>query len=166
MGSLTKMLGTSIFLILSLSVLGFSIPQPEMRIIIHLHYDDFQPGPVRGPQPNIGYVGKRRPGIVPETYLTVPEGGSDYSDDDIETEDEDVIPNEEIELVGEDEEEEDGSGLDDQPVEPQAEEAGDDYSDHWAPQPYQGSYDNGAESGYGGHGGHHGYGGFGQKRNR
>merc|ERR1712212_567337 len=139
MGSLTKMLGTSIFLILSLSVLGYSMPQPEMRIIIHLHYDDFQPGPVRGPQPNFGYVGKRRP-----------EGGFDYSDDEEETVDEAAIPNEEIE-VEEDEEEEDGSGSDDQSGEAKIVEAGDDYHDHWDPQPYQGSYDDGAERGGYGH---------------
>merc|ERR1712183_1229861 len=125
MGILTKMLGMKIFLLLSLSVLGYSRPQPELKIIIHLHYDDFQPGPARGPEP----VGRRRF-----------EGGFDYSDDEAETVDEAVIPNEEIE-VGEEEED----GLDDQPVQPQAEEAGDDYSDHWAPDPYQGSYDNGAE---------------------
>merc|ERR1712212_270818 len=139
MGSLTKMLGTSIFLILSLSVLGYSMPQPEMRIIIHLHYDDFQPGPPRGPQPNMGYVGKRRP-----------EGGFDYSDDEDETVDEAAIPNEEIE-VGEGEEEEDGSGSEDQSGEPKIVEAGDDYHDHWEPQPYQGSYDDGAERGGYGH---------------
>merc|ERR1712002_533985 len=144
MGILTKMLGTKIFLLLSLSVLGYSIPQPELRIIIHLHYDDFQPGPARGFQPPM--EGRRRPSIVPETYVTVPEAGFDYSDDEAETVDKAVNPNEKIE-VGEDEEEEDGSGLDDQPVEPQTEEAGDDYHDHWAPQPYQGSYDDGAERG-------------------
>ena len=66
--------------------------------------------------------------------------------DEIETEDEDVIPNEDIELVGEDEEEEDGSGSDDQSGEAKIVEAGDDYHDHWEPQPYQGSYDDGAES--------------------
>merc|ERR1739846_220046 len=115
MGILTKMLGTKIFLLLSLSVLGYSIPQPEMKIIIHLHYDDFQSGPARGPEP----VGRRRF-----------EGGFDYGED------------------------EDGSGLDDLPVEPQAEEAGDDYSDHWGPQPYQGSYDDGAERGGNGYGHH------------
>merc|ERR1711970_1005686 len=117
MGILTKMLGMKIFLLLSLSVLGYSIPQPEMKIIIHLHYDDFQPGPVRGPEP----VGRRRF-----------EGGFDYCDVEEVTVDEVVIPNDKIE-VGEEEEEEDGSGLDDLPVEPQAEEAGDDYSDHWGP---------------------------------
>merc|ERR1712212_1071798 len=70
MGILTKMLGTKIFLLLSLSVLGYSIPQPELKIIIHLHYDDFQPGPV-----NLqGFQGRRRPSIVPEA-------GFDYSDD-------------------------------------------------------------------------------------
>merc|ERR1712183_940218 len=130
MGILTKMLGMKIFLLLSLSVLGYSIPQPELKIIIHLHYDDFQSGPARGPEP----VGRRRF-----------EGGFDYSDEE-ETVDEAVIPNEKIE-VGEVGEDEDGSGLDDLPVEPQAEEAGDDYHDHWTPQPYQGSYDDGAERG-------------------
>merc|ERR1739846_45516 len=114
MGILTKMLGTKIFLLFSLSVLGYSIPQPEMKIIIHLHYDDFQPGPARGPEP----VGRRRF-----------EGGFDYSDDEEETVDEAVIPNDEI-------------------------EAGDDYSDHWGPQPYQGSYDDGAERGGNGYGHH------------
>merc|ERR1739844_61228 len=138
MGILTKMLGTKIFLLLSLSVLGYSIPQPEMKIIIHLHYDDFQSGPARGPEP----VGRRRF-----------EGGFDYSDDEEETVDEAVIPNEQIE-VGEVGEDEDGSGLDDLPVEPQAEEAGDDYSDHRGPQPYQGSYDDGAERGGNGYGHH------------
>merc|ERR1712212_1101422 len=49
MGILAKMLGTKIFLLLSLSVLGYSIPQPEMKIIIHLHQDEFQPGPAPGP---------------------------------------------------------------------------------------------------------------------
>merc|ERR1719222_457582 len=136
------MLGMKIFLLLSLSVLGYSMPQPEMKIIIHLHYDDFQPGPASGPEAGFGAlpVGRRRF-----------EGGSDYSEDEVETEDEDVIPNEEIELDGEDEEDVEGSGLDDQPVEPQPEEAGDDYSDHWGPQPYQGSYDDGAERGGYGH---------------
>merc|ERR1719222_412357 len=112
------MLGMKIFLLLSLSVLGYSMPQPEMKIIIHLHYDDFQPGPASGPEAGFGIlpVGRRRF-----------EGGSDYRED--------------VE----------GSGLDDQPVEPQPEEAGDDYSDHWGPQPYQGSYDDGAERGGYGH---------------
>ena len=66
---LTKMLGTKIFLLLGLSVLGNSIPQPELRIHIHLHQDDFQPGPARGPTPNIGHVGNR--------IVTFP-GGADY----------------------------------------------------------------------------------------
>merc|ERR1711970_869085 len=105
MGILTKMLGTKIFLLLSLSVLGgYSMPQPELRIIIHLHgVDNFQPGPARG--------SPRGRSI---------EGGSDYSDDDAETVDEavvptgdvlpngDVIPNEEFELPGNDEEEGEG----------------------------------------------------------
>merc|ERR1712002_1226230 len=147
MGILTKMLGTNIFLLLSLSVLGYSIPQPELRIIIHLHQDDFQPGPARGSE--FGFRGSLPVDVGRRRF----EAGFDYSDDEAETVDEAVIPNEEIE-VGEDEEEEDGSGLNDQPVEPQAEEAGDDYHDHWAPQPYQGSYDDGAERG----GGHNGYG--------
>ena len=63
------MLGTKIFLLLGLSVLGNSIPQPELRIHIHLHQDDFQPGPARGPTPNIGHVGNR--------VVTFP-GGADY----------------------------------------------------------------------------------------
>ena len=62
------MLGTKIFLLLSLSVLGNSIPQPEFRIHIHLHQDNFQPGPARGPTSNILPAG--RPA----------EGGNDYGD--------------------------------------------------------------------------------------
>merc|ERR1739844_181302 len=118
--------------LLSLSVLGYSIPKPELKIIIHLHYDDFQPGPARGSEL----------GSLPPVGRRGFEAGFDYSDDEDEIE------------VGEDEEEEDGSGLDDLPVEPQAEEAGDDYSDHWGPQPYQGSYDDGAERGGNGYGHH------------
>merc|ERR1712236_51611 len=94
----TKMLGMKIFLLLTLSVLGYSMPQPELRIIIHLHgVDNFQPGPARG--------SPRGRSI---------EGGSDYSDDDAEAVDEDVIPNgdvipnEEVELAGNDEEEGEG----------------------------------------------------------
>merc|ERR1711887_154311 len=136
MGILTKMLGMKIFLLLSLSVLGYSMPQPELRIIIHLHgVDNFQPGPARG--------SPRGRSI---------EGGSDYSDDDAETVDEavippgdvlptgdvipdgDVIPNEEVELAGNDEEEGEGPVSGDPSVEPV--EAGSDYSDRgqWYPQ--------------------------------
>merc|ERR1712055_404521 len=124
---LTKMLGMKIFLLLSLSVLGYSMPQPELRIIIHLHgVDNFQPGPARGSP------GGRRI-----------EGGSDYSDDDAESVDEaeiptgDVVPNEEVELAGNDEEEGEGPVSGDPSVEPV--EAGSDYSDRgqWYPQRHQ-----------------------------
>merc|ERR1711970_667054 len=133
MGILTKMLGTKIFLLLSLTALGYSIPQAELRIIIHLHQDDFQPGPARGSEfghfresefnPFLGSQGGR--GF---------EAGSDYSDDEEET-DEKTAEETDKETEGGTEvgEEEDDSDLDDQPVEPQAEETGDDYSDRWAP---------------------------------
>merc|ERR1712055_1140763 len=147
MGILTKMLGTKIFLLLSLSVLGHSVPQPELRIIIHLH--DFQPQP--------SHVGNTL------------EWGEDYNDDEAETLDEDAIPNEdvipnnnvipnedvkpnedvipnkdeilngEVELDGENEKEEEGSGSGS--GETKVAEAGLDYHDHWTPQHYQGSYD-------------------------
>merc|ERR1711970_270469 len=121
MGILTKMLGTKIFLLLSLSVLGgYSMPQPELRIIIHLHgVDNFQPGPVGNRIVNP--IRLKGPGTMrrrPRIY----EKGTDYSDDDAETVDEagdvvlngDVIPNEEIKLVGKDEEAGEGSVSGDQ----------------------------------------------------
>merc|ERR1712215_435431 len=147
MGILTKMLGTKIFLLLSLSVLGFSMPQPELRIIIHLHgVDNFQPGPARG--------SPRGRSI---------EGGSDYSDDDAETVNEaeiptgdvvpdgDVIPNEEVELAGNDEEGE-GSVSGDPSGETKVVEAGADYSDNWNNPPFQPRYNQrryGQGNGYG-----------------
>merc|ERR1712215_52211 len=87
MGILTKMLGMKTFLLLTLSVLGYSMPQPELRIIIHLHQDNFQPGPVqpRGPR---GYEGgldhpARQPrGPRRYGYGSLYENGSDYGDDD------------------------------------------------------------------------------------
>merc|ERR1712055_186292 len=118
---LTKMLGMKIFLLLSLSVLGYSMPQPELRIIIHLHgVDNFQPGPARG---------------TPRGRSI--EGGSDYSDDDAEPVDEavipngDVIPNEEVELPGNDEEEGEGPVSGDPSGQTEVVEAGADYSDNW-----------------------------------
>merc|ERR1712055_423410 len=143
MGILTKMLGMKIFLLLSLAVLGYSMPQPELRIIIHLHgVDNFQPGPARG--------SPRGRSI---------EGGSDYSDDDAEAVDEaeiptgdvvpngDVIPNEEVELAGNDEEEGEGSVSGDPSGQTEVVEAGADYSDYrWNPprhQRYPGRYGGG-----------------------
>merc|ERR1711887_525386 len=139
MGILTKMLGLKIFLLLTLSVLGYSMPQPELRIIIHLHgVDNFQPGPARG--------SPRGRSI---------EGGSDYSDDDAEPVDEaeiptgdvvpdgDVIPNEEVELAGNDVEEGEGPVSGDPSGETKVVEAGADYSDQrWAP-PYHQRYPGG-----------------------
>merc|ERR1712215_357390 len=98
MGILTKMLGTKTFLLLALSVLGYSMPQPELRIIIHLHQDNFQPGPVqpRGPR---GYEGgldhpARQPrGTRRYGYGSLYENGSDYSDDDVAADDLGVIDN-------------------------------------------------------------------------
>jgi len=122
---LTKMLGMKIFLLLSLSVISYSVPQPELRIIIHLHQDNFQPGPVGNrilnPNKHPSTPARRdgrRPSknfeseiiYAPEQYIMNienPEPGNDYSDDKVETVDEnvmpneDVIPNEEIELDGE-----------------------------------------------------------------
>merc|ERR1711887_508967 len=129
MGILTKMLGMKIFLLLSLSVLGYSMPQPELRIIIHLHgVDNFQPGPARG--------SPRGRSI---------EGGSDYSDDDAEPVDEaeiptgDIVPTEDIELDGQDEEEGEGSVSGDPSGETKVVEAGADYSDRgqWTPRQFQ-----------------------------
>merc|ERR1711875_89115 len=81
MGILTRMLGTKIFLLLGLSVVGNSIPQPELRIHIHLHQDDSLPGPARGPTPNIGHVGNRV-GTFPggADYPSRKFSGSDYGD--------------------------------------------------------------------------------------
>ena len=39
------MLGTKIFLFLGLSVLGYTKPQPELKIILHFHQNDFEAGP-------------------------------------------------------------------------------------------------------------------------
>merc|ERR1719244_1905806 len=114
------------FLLLTLSVLGYSMPQPELRIIIHLHQDNFQPGLV---QPR----GPRR-------Y----EGGQDYSDDDADTVDEDVIPNKDVipnedeipdgnVMMGEVELDAEVSGSGDQSGQTKVVEAGEDYSDHWKP---------------------------------
>merc|ERR1712212_1257434 len=146
MGILTKMLGTKIFLLLSLSVLGYSMPQPEMRIIIHLHYDDFQPGPAHGPETDSDFrgglpVGRRRFEV-----------GSDYSDDVDDTVDEEIdVGEDEEEEDEEEEDEEEEDGSDDQSGETKIMEVGDDYHDHWDPQPYQGYYDDGAERGGYGH---------------
>merc|ERR1712055_543996 len=76
MGIRTKMLGTKTFLLLSLSVLGYSVPQPELRIHIHLHQDDFQPGPARGPTSNIGTL--PFPGGYPGGRPAI--GETDYTD--------------------------------------------------------------------------------------
>merc|ERR1712002_124048 len=54
MGSLIKMLGMKIFLILSFSVLSYTRPQPEMKIIIHFHQNDFEAGQAGAP-PESGF---------------------------------------------------------------------------------------------------------------
>merc|ERR1712215_143470 len=141
MGILTKMLGTKTFLLLTLSVLGFSMPQPELRIIIHLHgVDNFQPGPAREIEVprmrmNNPFGSPRGPRI---------EGGQDYSDDDADTVDEDVIPNKDVipnedeipdgnVMMGEVELDKDVSGSGDQSGRTKVVEAGDDYSDQRIP---------------------------------
>merc|ERR1711942_128043 len=48
MGILKKMGGMKVFLILCLSVLSYSRPQPEFKIIIHFHPEPYQPPPARG----------------------------------------------------------------------------------------------------------------------
>merc|ERR1739844_369105 len=49
MGSLIKMLGMKIFLLLSLSELGYPKPQPELKIILHFHQNDFEAEPAGAP---------------------------------------------------------------------------------------------------------------------
>merc|ERR1711970_984064 len=62
MGSLIKMLGVKIFLILSLSVLGYTKPQPELKIILHFHQNDFEAGPAGAllgkPESGLDYTNK------------------------------------------------------------------------------------------------------------
>merc|ERR1711970_1300252 len=164
MGILTKMLGTKTFLLLTLSVLGYSMPQPELRIIIHLHQDNFQPGPVgnrivsaskqRGPSYDLGPVSYDF-GSVMTSYPRRYEGGQDYSDDDADTVDQDVIPNKDV-IPNEDEipngnvkpmmgevEYEVGSGSGDQSGGTKVVEAGDDYSDQRIPEYYGAAKSNG-----------------------
>ena len=53
------MLGMKIFLVLTLSALGYTKPQPEFRIILHFHPNDFQAGAagaLRQPVPGSDYT--------------------------------------------------------------------------------------------------------------
>merc|ERR1719244_1985634 len=124
------------------------MPQPELRIIIHLHQDNFQPGPGNGG--NRIVTGNLTPRGHREDEL-----GSDYSDDDADTVDEDVIPNKDV-IPNEDEipngnlkpmmgevEYEVGSGSGDQSGGTKVVEAGDDYSDQRIPEYYGAAKSNG-----------------------
>merc|ERR1712002_319218 len=66
MGILKKMLGMKIFLILCLSVLSYTRPQPEFKIIIHFHPEPYQPPPARGGSVGVGRIDENdyRPGGV------------------------------------------------------------------------------------------------------
>merc|ERR1711982_241496 len=146
MGILKKMLGMKVFLILCLSVLSYSRPQPEFKIIIHFHPEPYQPPPARGGPVGVGPVEPRsmnayQPGPVRgESVGGSPwaerrrmggapfarESGFDYSDDEEETVDEAVTPKvedieEDIE-VGDDKDVEDGSDPA-EPAEPEPEPA-------------------------------------------
>merc|ERR1711942_373701 len=101
MGILKKMLGMKIFLILCLSVLSYSRPQPEFKIIIHFHPEPYQPPPARGGPVGVGRIDSPAPRPVgvgpaePRRMGGAPfarESGFDYSDDEEETEDEAVTP--------------------------------------------------------------------------
>ena len=53
------MLGMKIFLVLTISVLGYTKPQQELKIILHFHSNDFQagaPGALRQPEPGSDYT--------------------------------------------------------------------------------------------------------------
>merc|ERR1719312_1949879 len=151
-----------VFLILCLSVLSHSRPQPEFKIIIHFHPEPYQPPPARGgpvggvidqPGPVRGESGlhggfpynpspyNRSPYLTSERRSRrmggaplARESGFDYSDDEADIE-------EDIE-VGDDKDVEDESD----PAEPEPEpadqsgttttEAGQDYKDYWKPKPY------------------------------
>merc|ERR1711942_665038 len=117
---LKKMLGMKVFLILCLSVLSYSRPQPEFKIIIHFHPEPYQPPPARGgpvggvidqPGPVHGESGlhggfpynpspyNRSPYLTSERRSRrmggaplARESGFDYSDDEEETVDEAVTP--------------------------------------------------------------------------
>merc|ERR1712055_317439 len=104
--------------------------------IIHLHQDNFQPGPVGNRiMPASNKVGP--PGVM--TF----ESGLDYSDDEDDTVDEDVIPTKDVipnedeipdgnEIpMGEVELDDEGSVSGDQSRETKVVEAGDDYSDYY-----------------------------------
>merc|ERR1711942_59860 len=162
MGILKKMLGMKIFLILCLSVLSYSRPQPEFKIIIHFHPEPYQPPPARGgpvggvidqPGPVRGESGlhggfpyNRSPYLTSERRSTrmggaplARESGFDYSDDEEETEDEAVTPTaedieEDIE-VGDDKDVQDESEPADQSGTTTT-EAGQDYNDYWKPKRY------------------------------
>merc|ERR1739846_30749 len=62
MGSLIKMLRMKIFLILGLSVLGYTKPQPEFKIILHFHQNDFEAEPAGAllgkPESGLDYTNK------------------------------------------------------------------------------------------------------------
>ena len=55
------MLGMKIFLILCLSVLSYSRPQPEFKIIIHFHPEPYQPPPARGGPVGVGRIDSPAP---------------------------------------------------------------------------------------------------------
>merc|ERR1711862_916339 len=61
MGILKKMLGMKVFLILCLSVLSYSRPQPEFKIIIHFHPEPYQPPPARGGPVGVGRIDSPAP---------------------------------------------------------------------------------------------------------
>merc|ERR1712002_185705 len=84
MGSLIKMLGTKIFLILSLSVLSYTRPQPEMKIIIHFHQNDFEAGQAGAPlESGFDYTNKEYYDQYDEdNYGDEEYGDGDHDDDE------------------------------------------------------------------------------------